>query len=139
MNMMLETPREAALRAENDRLKAENAYLRRAIDPGGRLHFTPVAAIEEMTVPVLNEGQELRLPAIASVHGGLSRYGDYHVLARLSHSRAAPENLLVQYHAPAEAIKGKADYWPNELFPYLHQRFIAALANAIHPPRQEVA
>jgi len=128
----LETPREASLKAENARLRSEVEYLRRMVDPSKSLHFTPVAAVEERTMRALPE--ELRLPVIASVHGSLSRYGNYHVLARLSH--AQPEDLVVQYHAPADEIKGKSHYFVNELFPYLHQRFIASLANALYPPRE---
>lgn len=135
--MDFETPREAMLRAENDRLKAEVTYLRRALDPSGQLDFTPIAAREEIIVSRIE--REIRLPVVASVRGGLSRHGDYHVLARLSHTQATPEDLVVQYHADATIIKGKADYCVNELFPFLHQRFISALANAIRKPKQEVA
>lgn len=131
------TPREAALMAENERLKGENAYLRRAVENRGDITFTPRAVIEERVVQQMSP--TITLPVVASVNGSLSRYGDYHVLARLSHWRAQPEDLTVQYHAPADTIKANANYWPNELFPYLHKRFITALANAIHKPREEVA
>ena len=133
--MDFQTPREAALQAENDRLKAENAYLRRAVDPSGLLKITPANVICEQTMSLLPDS--ITLPVAASIHGALSRYGDYHVLARLQH--AHPEDLEIRYYAPADAIKGKATYFVNELFPYLHERFIAALANAICPPRKEVA
>jgi hypothetical protein len=133
--MDLETPREAMLRAENERLKAEVEYLRRAVDPSRNLKFTPIAALDEITVSSLTT--VIKLPVVASVQGNLSRHGDYHVIARLKHSH--PEDLLVQYHAPADAIKGRADYAVNELFPYLHHRFIAALVSAINKPRDEVA
>jgi len=131
-----ETPREAVLRAENERLKAENSYLRQSLGLN-TARLTPIGAVEEIELSHLP--QNVTLPCVGSVRGGLSRYGNYHVLARLSHTRAQPEDLLVQYHAPAENIKANAEYAVNELFPYLHQRFIAALANAIRKPKQEVA
>ncbi|MDO8683789.1 MAG: hypothetical protein Q7N50_09950 [Armatimonadota bacterium] len=135
--MDFETPREAMLRAENTRLRSEVEYLRRAVDSTGELKFTPVSVIEERIMnPLL---PAISLPVVASIQGNLFRYGDYHVLARLSHTQAQPEDLMVQYHAPAHAIKGNADYFVNELFPFLHQRFISALANAIRKPKQEVA
>lgn len=129
--MDFETPREALLRAENDRLKAENAYLRRAIDPQGNLTITPVAAIEERAMPTL--APTITLPTAAEIHGGLSRYGNYHVLGRLSFTQ--PEDLLVKYYAPADIIKHKAHWAVNELFPYLHEQFIRALAMAIRKDR----
>lgn len=135
--MNFETPREAVLRAENERLKSEVAYLRKAVDPAGQMMFTPIGAVEEMVVHHFLP--EIKLPLVASIHGGLSRYGNYHVLARLGHDRSEPEDLTVQYHAPADMLKAKADYAVNELFPYLHQRFISSLANAIRKPKQEVA
>jgi hypothetical protein len=127
-----ETPREAMLKAENYRLRAEVGYLRRAVDPANLLKFTPIGAVKEMRLSELPE--TITLPVAASIHGNLSRYGDYHVIATLQ--RPMAENLIVKYYAPADAVKGKATYFVNELFPYLHRRFISALANAIVPPRE---
>lgn len=125
--MDLETPKEAMLRADNARLKAENSYLRRAIEAGGDLKITPFAAIDERTMPTLPE--TITLPTVGTIHGGLSRYGDYHVMARLSH--AQPEDMMVRYYAPGDIIKHKAMWAVNELFPYMHEQFIRALASAL--------
>jgi hypothetical protein len=129
--MEFETPREAILRAENARLKAENDYLRRALNVGG-LTVTPIGVVGEERL-----GSPLpdifNLPVAGSVSGNLSRFGNYHVLARLYLEE--PEDLEVRYYAPADIIKAKAGYAINELFPYLHEQFIRALASALNRRR----
>lgn len=125
--MMFKTPREAILEAENERLKAENAYLRRAVDGPG-IEITPIGVVEEMQMH-RSMPDELRLPKVASVRGRLSDHGNYHVVAQLRF--AAPEDLEIRYHAEAATIKMNADYAVNELLPMLHERFVRALAGAL--------
>jgi hypothetical protein len=122
---MFQTPREAILQAENDRLSAENAYLRRAVD-GATL--TPIGMQEDMEIrgPIPHE---LRLPIAMSVKGQLMRAGNYSVVARTAYGEA--ENLEVAYFCDGTAIKSKADYAVNELLPYLHEQFIRALVVAL--------
>lgn len=124
--MEWETPREAMLRAENNRLRAENEYLRRAVGVGD-MTVTPMAVIENIRLSSLPD--ELRLPAVGSIRGSLSRYGNYHVLARIRLERA--EDLAVQYYAPADIVKAKATYAINELLPYMHKQFIQALGHSV--------
>jgi hypothetical protein len=125
---MLQTPREAILEAENARLKAENEYLRRSV--GAELYsldFTPIAAVAEMEVS--RQAETITLPCAASIRGNLSRHGNYHVMTKLRY--AEPEDLCIQYHAPADIIKSNAVYALNELLPRLHEQFIRHLATEV--------
>lgn len=128
--MDFETPREAALMAEMSRLKAENAYLRQALDVN-HMTVTPIGVVDK--VKTSRVGDTITLPVAARVGGSLSRYGNYHVEARVYLEQ--PEDLMVTYFAPADIIKSKAHYAINELLPYLHKQFILALGEALNRRR----
>lgn len=126
MNDEFQTPREALLIAENKRLKAENNYLRQGIEH----HFekiTPVAAIGDAEFYKMPD--TYTLPACADIRGSLASTGNYHVIATIKN--VYPEDIQIKYFADAKVIRLKAHWMVNELMPYLHERFIHALAKAI--------
>jgi hypothetical protein len=124
MNFM--TPNEAVLKAENDRLRAENEYLKSAVDRPG-VHFGPVAAVEDLRD--LNvDYQEIRLPLVAGVQANLANDGRWHVMAS---SFGGADKIAVKYFADERIFRQNTHYAVNEILPKLHDKFIRMLAEEI--------
>lgn len=94
---MFDTPKEAALKAEVARLKAENSYLRRSADMPG-VSFGPDHATEEMVMRDIP--YKLLLPCLGRVRGQLVAGDRWHVIGFQEHMPTA-DRFEIGYYAPS--------------------------------------
>lgn len=128
---MFDTPQEAALKVENARLRAENEYLRRAVEAPG-IDVRPYAVEETMIMRDIPP--ELRLPNVAGVRGTLARDEKWHVIAH--HDRPVGDRLEVAYYMPSQRLQRVDDEtFANHILPKMHEQFIRTLARSMFGPR----
>lgn len=121
---MFPTPKEAALQAENDRLKAENAWLRKHVETHDA-KVTPYGMETDMvlTRPI----EQLVLPRRASIsgHRDIDRW---EVVA--TYDRTDGRTLRVDYFVTEPMRANKDDLaFINYTLPRMHERFIHQLGD----------
>lgn len=123
---MFDTPQEAALKAEVARLRAENSYLRRAIDrPGVRI--TPYSVEESLTCAPM--GNTVTLHKVAGVEAALKDDCRWHVLAW--NARMDGGRLEVAYFMDRKADRLDDRVFVNDVLPRMHEQFIRNLTSII--------
>jgi hypothetical protein len=122
---MFPTPKEAALQAENDRLKAENEWLRKHVEAPSRT-VTPYGMQSEMTMSAPLD--RLTLPRVASVIGSHDGIDKWEVIA--TYDRMDGKKLRVDYFI-TEPMRIHMDDWRfiNDILPKMHERFIMQLGD----------
>lgn len=125
---MFDTPQEAALKAENARLRAENDYLRRAVE-------SPIVAVKPWGIEedVLLPPSAIRPPQInllkrAGVEGALMDGHRWNVIAW--HDRLDGGRMQISYFVDREADRFDDRVFVNHILPKLHERFIRQLSEA---------
>ena len=121
---MFMTPKEAVLQAENDRLRSENEWMKRALEGGGAT-VTPYGMQSEMamTRPV----DHLQLPRRASICG--TRNVDrWEVIA--SYEMREADKVRIDYFV-TETMRAHQDDWSfiNNVLPKMHEIFIRQLGD----------
>ena len=122
---MFDTPQEAALKAEIARLRAENSYLRQAVEAPGR-SIDPFAVSEDMLLraPV----HSVNLPLASSVVGRLHEADRWEVLAQ--YERNDKSTIRVDYFMPVPGRRHRDDWsFLNTVLPKMHEKFIQQLAD----------
>jgi hypothetical protein len=124
---MFDTPQEAALKAENARLRAENEYLRSAVE-SPTVTVKPYAVEEEMMLTA--KYRKLTLPRAAGVRGRLQDDGRWNVLAFTDRLDGA-KDLVVEYYCEAPGTRRHMDDWTfvNDILPRMHEKFIRILSD----------
>lgn len=122
---MYDTPQETLLKAENSRLRAENDYLRRAVEAPGRT-VQPYGVEED--VFVCEMGPEVRLAKIGGVEANLAKDGKWHVIGSFERMQDGGR-LAVSYYAMRDQIDDMT--FVNQILPKLHEKFIRQLAEII--------
>lgn len=122
---MFDTPQEALLKAENHRLRAENEYLRRAVEAPGRT-VRPYGIEEEISLR--DVPPEIRLVRIGGVESKLAEDGKWHVIGSFERMQDGGR-LAVTYYADQSRIDDMT--FVNDVLPRLHERFIRQLADII--------
>lgn len=122
---MFDTPQEAMLKAENAKLRAENEYLRRAVEAPG-IVIRPYGIEEEMTLR--DVPPEIRLAKIGGVQAKLAEDGKWHVIGSFDRMQDG-RSLAVTYYADASQIDDMT--FVNNILPKLHEKFIRQLADII--------
>jgi hypothetical protein len=122
---MFFSPKEAALQADNDRLRAENEWLKRHVEAPGRT-VTPYGMQSDMVMAVPQD--ILKLPRIGSVVGSRNGIDRWEVIA--SYDRLDGGKIRVDYFV-TEHLRRDRDDWSfvNEILPKMHERFIRQLAD----------
>ena len=124
---MFDTPQEAALKSENARLRAENEYLRRAVESPD-VSVKPYAVEETMIMRDIP--RELRLPNVAGVRAALARDEKWHVIAYLD--RPFGDRFEAAYYMPSPRLERVDDEtFANHILPKMHEQFIRTLARSM--------
>lgn len=124
---MFDTPQEAALKAENARLRAENTYLRQAVESPAR-KVTPYGVEEDLHVSPGMISDALRLPRLAGVEGALQDGHRWSVMAW--HQRLDGGKMSVAYYVDRAADQFDDSVFVNAILPRMHERFIRQLSEA---------
>jgi hypothetical protein len=123
------TPKEAALEAEVARLRAENKWLRSAVEAPNVL-VRPWAVEEDVVLRDI--GPEVRLVRSAGVRGKLMEDGRWHVIAFTEARLCKDKELHVAYYTPnAAEVNVKSlneNVFANHILPKLHEQFIRQLS-----------
>lgn len=122
---MFDTPQEALLKAENHQLRAENEYLRRAVEAPGRT-VRPYGIEEEISLR--DVPPEIRLAKIGGVEAKLAEDGKWHVIGSFERMQDGGR-LAVTYYADQSRVDDMT--FVNDVLPRLHERFIRQLADII--------
>ena len=124
---MFDTPQEAALKAENARLRAENDWLRRAVEAPGRT-VRPWGVEEEILVsPDVIGGDRITLMKRAGVDGVLQDDHRWSVVAW--HDRLDGGRLTVSYFVDRAADQYDDNLFSNVILPKMHEKFIWQLSD----------
>lgn len=121
---MFDTPKEAVLKAENARLRAENEYLRRAVEAPD-VRVTPYAVEQDMEFSGSLPPQ-ITLPCSASVRGRLMEDQRWHVVGRAGMRDGS--RVEVSYYMPRFGGLPDAELL-NSVLPRMHEQFIRHLAD----------
>lgn len=122
---MFDTPQEAALKAENERLRAENAWLRNAVE-APNVEVTPYAAVEDIAFAELP--RNVTLPLAAGVRGRLQDEHRWHVQAW--QTKLDGGRYEVSYYCPSWRAPELDDHaFANVILPKLHEKFIRQLSD----------
>jgi hypothetical protein len=127
---MFDTPQEAALKAEVARLKAENAYLRRAVDMPSR-RITERGVEEDMLMRPDAMQDRIQLVRMAGVEGALQDGRKWSVMAW--HERMHGGKYQVAYYMDRHADNYDDRVFVNDVLPRMHERFIRSLAEMFAP------
>lgn len=123
---MFDTPQEAALKAEIARLRAENRYLRQAVEAPGR-SIDPFAVSEEMLLPRA-PAHSVNLPLVSSVVGRLQEADRWEVMAQ--YERNDKSTVRIDYFMPVNERRHRDDWsFLNTVLPKMHEKFIQQLAD----------
>ena len=128
MNAIPLTPLEAALKAENERLRMQLDWLVRAMGDKADYVVTPTAVVETLHMD-RQPPERVLLSSVIGIRGQLLRDNRYHVIGQARHPGI--EDLVVHYYADAVSMRDVALYQANELFPMLHRKFVASLVRAM--------
>ena len=128
---MFDTPQEAALKAEVARLRAENEYLRRAVEAPSR-RITPYGVEDEIEINPSALRSSMTLPLVAGVEGELKNDHRWSVLAwhRQLHRNTIHDSTMRVAYFMDRAADGFDDrVFVNDVLPRMHERFIRQLAD----------
>lgn len=124
--MMFDTPQEAALKAENARLRGENEWLKRAVEtqPG---MVRPWGVEDAMTLPEMPP--HITLPSVAGIKGKLMYDGRWSVVAK-QERMDREKSLSIAYFTDGYYRRHIDDMtFVNHILPEMHERFIKTLAD----------
>ena len=124
---MFDTPQEAALKAENARLMAENRYLRHAVETPSR-RITPYGVEETMLMRPDAIGNSINLPLVAGVEGTLMAGRRWSVMAW--HERVHGGRFQIGYYIDRAADVDDRVF-VNDVLPRMHEQFIRKLSEII--------
>lgn len=123
---MFDTPQEAALKAEIAQLRAENNWLRRAVDSGGMYDVREYGVDEVALVRAVD--RTVTLPRVAGVRGHLLDDGRWSVVAW--QDRIDGNRLEVGYFTNGYSRRHIDDLtFVNHILPKCHERFIKSLSD----------
>lgn len=122
---MFDTPQEAALKAEIARLRAENKWLRNAVEHPHAAGVKAYGVEEYMQLRELPK--DIRLPLVAGVKGALLPDGRWSVVGW--QDRIAGDRLEVGYYTDGYRQRHIDDLtFVNHILPKCHEKFIEALS-----------
>ena len=125
---MFDTPQEAALKSEVSRLKAENSYLRRAVDaPSWRI--TPYGIEDDLIMRPDALGDRIQLVRRAGVEGALQNGHRWSVMAW--HERMDGGKVSIGYYMDRSADQFDDRVFVNDILPRMHERFIRNLSEIL--------
>ena len=122
---MFDTPQEAALKAEIAILKAENEYLRRAVEAPAR-RITPYGVEDEQLLSPRTIEDTITLHRRAGVEGALQDGHRWSVMAW--HKGIDGGQVRVGYYMDRLADKFDDRVFVNDVLPRMHERFVRNLA-----------